>query len=152
MAKTVTHESSIRESLGHAAKGNYLGDPTVVGALLRTFASRVLTSDYADEGELEKDVDAGSRVLARVLLGQDQQFGGSPWNSPGQIDVYVARRKGVDSSDPVERVAGALVDMITDLLALSSAVSEHAMPEGDWKWQADEVIQEHVNLFMGIPT
>lgn len=147
----ITHESSVGEALQHSSSGGYLGDPAVVGSLLRTYASRVLTTKYASDDAFAKDVDSGARALARVFLGQDPRFPGPPWFSPGQIDVYVGKWSGTDSADPEERVAGGVLDLVKELAVLGNAVSEHKMLEANWKWQADEVLGRYVKMMMGMP-
>src|SRR5690348_8330763 len=92
-----------------------LGDPKVVGKLIRTFAKEIL-ENQDDPDKKTEALDQSARGLARILLGQDPNYSGPPWFSPGQIDEYVAREGGVPrAEDPEETIAHALVQLATKL-------------------------------------
>lgn len=134
-----------------AVAENSLGDFTVVNSLLRTFAHEALTSQADGADAFAEELDRSSRELAKVFLGQGD-YTASEWNGPGQIDVYLARQEGVESDDPVERVAGALVNMVLDLMQLGESMgSDNALNE-QWQPQANQIINDYAHEFMGLPT
>jgi hypothetical protein len=130
---------------------NYLGNAKAVTNLLRSFAARMMMTDFTNGQALVNAVDKAARRLAKVFLGQDPKFPGPKWNTPGQIDTYLAKWCGVDSQDPVERVAGALVDMMTELYQLSSDVEAQKLIKEQWQGAAGAVIKKYTALFLGLP-
>jgi len=148
----VSTESSIRHALDKVTKGAYLGDHVVVDGLLRNFAFQLLTqTGKLDEPSFMKALDSESKSLANIFLGQDERYPGPDWNTVGQIDVYVSRRVGIVSEDPQERVAGALISMIGELMELSQAIHDGKQIKEQWQWQANAVIDRYVRILMGLP-
>lgn len=129
----------------------YLGDVKTVNSLLRGFAQRLLTGTFQDDAVFGQAVDQSARVLANVFLGKDKQYPGPKWFSPGQIDVHVARRTGIQSKDPVERVAGGLLAMLEELFLLSHRVSEEKLIDEQWQGATGEIIEKYANMLLGIP-
>lgn len=150
--KTITADWSMEQALAPASGAQpYLGDWQTVNGLLRTYAHQVLTADHASAQDLRRAADRGARLLARAFLGQDKRYAVLPWNSPGQIDVYVARRCGIQSDDPEERVAGALVRMVADLYTLAQTIENQQLVNEQWTGEAGDTIRRCTNLLMGMP-
>ena len=129
---------------------NSLNDGQVVSSLLRTWVSNVLNSDHDDYEELLKRIDESARKLAGIFLGQDERYHHTKWNSPDNIDVWLAEKAGVDSQDPTERVAGALLDMLNKLYTLQKDVNANSLLPEQWQPAMNAIIDEYVMLFMGI--
>lgn len=139
------------ESLEQSQSERWLGNIGVVEGLLRQFVHSLL-SEKMDPEEFSKELMDGATQLAKVFLGQSKEYPGPKWFSPGQIDVLVGRQEGIDSEDPVERVAGGLIEMIGEFLKLTQSIQkENTLPE-QWQWQANAIIEYYVKLFMGLPT
>ena len=129
---------------------NYLGDFQVVNGLLRTLVGNLLihSGDFADAAEFEKAAEKAAKSLARIFLGQDKNWQAPAWFSPGQIDVYLGEQEGIASEDPEERVAGAIINMVTDILEV--AYSDAKAPE-QWRPVVDQIYREYTFKVMGLP-
>ena len=144
-----------RESFIHALEAAstekpYLGDWQTVNGLLRNFAQRVLTHDHAHPDEFAQTVDHASRELAKTFLGFNKAYAGPKWNTPGNIDTYLAHRLGVDSHDPEERVAGALLQLLQDLYELANTAQQQKLIGEQWAGEAGDIMRRYCNLFLGI--
>lgn len=129
----------------------YLGDSTVVSRLLVQYASNILKRSWKDDNDLSKAADQGARIVAKILLGQDKQYSGPAWNSPGQIDRHVSHWCGVESDDPEERVAGGLIALLAELYQLGSAMSKQKLVDEQWQPAAQGVMEKYLGIFMGLP-
>lgn len=133
--------------INEASQSNWLGDYRVVNTLLRKWAKFIITHKNSTAELLDK----AARKYAKVFLGQNKKYSGSAWFSPGQIDVHVGYRFGVDSVDPEEMVAGALLTMIEPLYDLAKSMKDvNSLPE-QWQFQVSDLIQRYSYEFMGLP-
>jgi hypothetical protein len=138
--------AGLKASLAHTTTGKpYLGDYKVVYRLLSHLGNAFLQGTHANAEDLASDVDQAARELAGVFLGKDADFSGPPWNSPGQIDLHVAKRCGIISVHPEERVAGGLVAMVGELLKLASDGRD------DWMPAVDHIMTKYTRIFLGLP-
>ncbi len=134
------------------SQSGWLGDAKLVGSLLRVFAHNALDGDDAAGGSFSARIDKEARDLAKIFLGQDSNYPAPAWFGPGQVDKWLADKCGIQSNDPVECVAGALLAMIGELLELASSLeNENSLPE-QWQWQANAILDSYTHLFLGIPT
>ncbi len=140
-----------RDVLAPTATKGYLGDVKTVNSLLRSFARRLLTGNFQDNEAFGQAVDQSAKVLANVFLGKDKQYPGPAWFSPGQVDVHVARRAGIQSKDPAERVAGGLLAMMEELFLLSQRVETEQLIDEQWQGTTGEIIDKYANMLLGIP-
>lgn len=126
---------------------NYLGSFKVVSKLVREFAASIMIAKQMDHSEIE----LSAKRLAEILLGKDSNYSGPAWNSPGQIDAYVAEREGVESDKPEERVAGGLINMLVELYELNNEVVEKQALKEQWRDAVMDTMNRYTKLFMGIP-
>lgn len=133
------------------ANSHWLGDFELTDQLLRAFAKDIMTRTFDCPQHASETIDREARLLARKFLGQDPAYPGPAWNSPGHIDAYLARVCDFSDTDPEERVAHALAEMIARFAKLETMVREQNLIKEQWVWDIDNIIQEYVNLFNGLP-
>ncbi len=140
------------ETILQAQAKNWLGDYKTVDRLLRSLVKETLESKAKTGSEFSKKLDKSAREVAHVLLGYDDRFPPVPhWNIPGQIDEYVAKQEGIESDEPEERIAGALIRMVIQLRELAGTMeTENVLPE-QWQFQASGIIGQYVRLMLGLP-
>jgi len=89
--------------------------------------------------------------MARVLLGKVKSYSGMDgWNEPGGIDVGLAEWCGVDETDPMKRVTGALLTFVNDAMDIAYYASKPGVGKGDWQWQVDALIQRYLFMLIGV--
>lgn len=137
--------------LAKVAHEGFLGDYKVVQSLLRQWAFSILTSDHSDEKAVLKNIDESARKLAQVFLGADPRYPGNPWNSPGQIDVYVSDQARIESDSPEERIAGALLKMIKLLYDVQLEVNKGELVHEQWEVAVDGIFEKYAHMMLGIP-
>ena len=143
-------EKEEETTIDHMSSERYLGDTRVISRLLRGYVHSVITHDKKDG--FREHVKEGAEKLASVFLGENKKFPGPPWNTPGMIDVYVARECGVSDTDPKKRVAGALVKLACQFIDLANeGLTTGALPDG-WEEKASKIMSHYVLVFSGIPS
>jgi len=149
------------ELFGRAARASsatediaYLGDPNVVGALLRETVVSVMdvyarpnVSDADKMGKLQREC----QKLGSILLGTLSKSDFSPipgWNQPGGIDEFCAKWCGSSETSPRARMEHAALKMMTEVMELAKYAGRASEEES--KWQLDAIIQSYTGIFMGI--
>lgn len=136
------------ESLADEAHG-YLGDSTVVAALLRNTVGAIT----AAVGKPSADVllRKACRATGRTLLGQNPAY--TPlrnWNEPGRIDVFVAKWAGSSEVNPLDRMEHGVLRFAEAVLELVDYAGQPGVLEEQWQWQLDALIEKWTCLFMGV--
>jgi hypothetical protein len=144
-------------ALDQASKENYLGDPEVVGNLLRTFRDAALKRRNSEMDSEEVSVcDHGHALaLADIFLGKVPSYAPMiPWNSPGQIDRWVAdelHRPGFEGQSPEHTIANAMACYLNDYFYIAKMLSQNPKPE-DWvNAEMEKIDSRYVCLLLGIP-
>ena len=140
---------NLLSAVDSANNPHWLGSYTTIQSLLRLFIKDVL-ENYGKE-EFPTLVDQKARSLAKVFLGDNKRYPGPTWNQPGEVDVYLARVEGIDSKDPIERVAGALINMIVEILELNHTIQQEQALDEQWQWTASEIVRSYAFKIMGLP-
>jgi hypothetical protein len=125
----------------------YLGDLAALDALLRVEGSEAVDEAMAHE---QAALLARARRFADVMLGKDKAY--SPvhkWNEPGKIDVFAAKWCGVDADTPEDRMAGAFLAMVSELMKFSLKAAQ-GVKRSQWGWQVDATIQKYARILIGI--
>lgn len=146
---TYKEQEQIKSMIAALADGGNLNDVRSVGALLTKYAVYVLSTEGTDPEARAARVTESARKLARVFLGKEKGWNGSGWFSPGQIDEYLAEKTGVDETDPVERVAGALVQMAVDLVEYSNQISQEGLFTQEWEPTMDWMMEKYLRWMIG---
>lgn len=129
----------------------YLGDPTVVEALLRLVLSEATKVINQDPTKGKKKIRSLCRHAAKVLLGYEEAYAPVPgWNEPGAIDEFAAKWLGSAEADPVTRLEHTVLKLVLEALDIGDyAATPGVLPE-QWKWQLDAMMQKYVGVLMGI--
>ncbi len=132
----------------------YLGDPNVVGTLIRDAVSSVMDvharHDVSDTDKMAK-LQRECRKLGSILLGTLQKSDFSPipnWNKPGAIDEFCAKWCGSSETSAHARMEHASLKMMTEVMELANYAGKASEEEA--KWQLDAIIQSYTGIFMGI--
>lgn len=148
--KTKSMSEAVARSLKEAKQTGYLGNRGTVAGILRNYAFRILTGKFQDADELATATENGAKLLVPVFLGQDKRYPGPAWFGVGQVDVHVAKWSGTQSDDPTERVAGALVSMISKLLELSERIHKEKLIEEQWQGAVNDILDQYTDMFLGL--
>ena len=152
-----------------ASAENYLGDPQVVGFLLRNYANNCLQqrSQMLDGVDPDSDlwktkVDESSqaasdaaRRLADVFLGKIKMFNPIPgFNRPGVIDRWLVDELHVAGDSPEEVVYRAVVTFLLKFYDVVNIILES--PENEDadeidQMRIDDIMQRFTKLMLGIP-
>ena len=124
----------------------YLGNTRIVGDLLRRFAADVIDTKF-EAHELTGEIDK----LAAIFLGQDPEYPGPNWNSPGQIDAYLASTLNIHETEPRKIVGTAITVMLNELFTLQEEVEQKQLIKEQWIPMANEILLGYTNLFLGLP-
>lgn len=129
-------------------KRPYLGDATTVASILRVAAGACMLSN--PDNPMPLIVDQATRV-AKIMLGQKARYVPlAKWNEPGFIDEFLAKWCGVDEADPVQRVAGAFIALVNELLGVANYAQQPGIDVNLWGWQVDAIFQKYSLLFIGM--
>ncbi len=131
---------------------NYLGDVSVVDAIVRMFIWSCLNRRKlvtVNEDASAQDLQDCLRT-ASIFLGQDPNY--TPmkgWNEPGHIDTFIAERLNVSGETPQEVVAGLFTKLLCDIYDLVNySVQPDTLPE-QWTFQVDGIVETYVWILMG---
>ena len=156
-------------ALDAASKDNYLGDPQVIGFLLRNYAntclqrrSQILADVTEDSPEwpikrtesAQADYD-DARRLADVFLGKNKIFNPIPaFNRPGVIDRWLVDELHVAGDSPEEVVNRAVVIFLLkfyDMVNIIAATPENEDTDKTNQMMIDGLMQKFTKLILGIP-
>jgi hypothetical protein len=144
-------------ALDQASKPNYLGDPDVVGNILRKYRDMVVETcgPKTDPDDKRACYHGFALGMADIFLGRASAYAPMiPWNSPGQIDKWIAsvfHRPGFDSDTPEETIANALICYINDHFHVVRTCVENHKSE-DWtNAEMGKVDSRYIHLMLGIP-
>ncbi len=144
-------------ALDQASKPNYLGDPEVVGNLLRKYRDMVVESRKSKmDPEERMACDHGYALgMVEIFLGKAPSFAPMiPWNSPGQIDRWVAselHRPGFEGQTPEQTIANAMLCYINDNFDLAKSLVQSPQSD-DWtNAEMEKIIARYTHLLLGIP-
>ena len=144
-------------ALDQASKPNYLGDPEVVGNLLRKYRDAAVESRKSKMDPEERIVcDHGyALAMADIFLGKVPAFAPMiPWNSPGQIDRWIAselHRPGFDGQTPEQTVANAMACYLNDFFDLANILTHSPKPDNWVNTEMEKIDARYVHLLLGIP-
>jgi hypothetical protein len=137
-------------ALDQASKENYLGDPKVVRKLLSDFSTealRRLVSEMDDEDARICDGEQAA-ALADIFLGKNPDYAPMiPWNSPGQIDRWLAdelKHLKVADKTPELTVANVMHWILKDMFGFANLAEE------DRNWNIGATLENFTNVMMGI--
>jgi hypothetical protein len=144
-------------ALDQASKPNYLGDPEVVGNLLRKYRDMVVESHKSKmDPEERMACDHGYALgMAEIFLGKVPAYVPMiPWNSPGQIDRWVAselHRPGFEGQTPEQTIANAMLCSINDNFDLAKSLVQNPHSD-DWtNAEMEKINARYTHLLLGIP-
>lgn len=168
MAKKSAAESGIKTkkapsaagfmaALDQASKPDYLGDPDVVGNLLHKYRDAAVESRNTKlDPEERMACDHGYALgMADIFLGKVPAYAPIiPWNSPGQIDRWIAselHRPGFEGETPEQIVANAMLCYLQDNFDLAKALVQSPKSD-DWtNAEMEKIDSRYVCLLLGIP-
>lgn len=131
-----------------------LGEIETVDGIVRAFALRLIEFRRAylttgkPLGSPEAFIEKEAAAMARVFLGEDDDYEGQPWNSPEQLGVALGQQAGIEG-EPREVVEAFFVKLAADLMDL--AVEHEKGVASDPKFQLDVMIEEAVYALLGLP-
>lgn len=133
----------------------YLGSPEVIDSLVRSFLGRVIDvrkqylQDEITPKEAEEKVLYLAGQYAAIVMGKNDEYGASAWNSPEQLGDFLAMM--LDGVPPEESAEAFFVRMAADLLnhVLIPAENEQIDDEAG-QFRVDVIIEESVNALQGI--
>lgn len=132
-----------------------LNDMESVDGIVRAFGVRLIDyrRQYLETGKAPGDgveafVEAQSEAMARIFLGEDDDYAATAWNSPEQLGVSLGERAGI-SGEPREVVEAFFVRLASDLLGL--AIDMEDGKASDPQFQLDVLIEEAVYALLGLP-
>jgi hypothetical protein len=149
--------SGLSAALDQASKPNYLGDPEVVGNLLRKYRDMAVESRKTKlDPEERMACDHGYALgMAEIFLGNVPAYAPMiPWNSPGQIDRWIAselHRPGFEGETPDQIVANAMLCYLQDNFDLAKALVQSPKSEEWANAEMEKIDSRYVHLFLGIP-
>jgi hypothetical protein len=144
-------------ALDQASKPNYLGDPEVVGNLLQKYRDMVVESRKKKmDPEERMACDHGYALgMAEIFLGMSPSFAPIiPWNSPGQIDRWVAdelHRPGFEGETPEQTIANAMLCYINDNFDLARSLVQSPQSGERANAEMEKIDSRYVCLLLGIP-
>ena len=152
-----TASAGFMAALDQASKPNYLGDPEVVGNLLRKYRDMAVESrNTILDPEERLACDHGYALgMAEIFLGKSPAYAPIiPWNSPGQIDRWIAselHRPGFEGETPEQIVANAMLCYLQDNFDLAKALVQSPKTEEWANAEMEKIDTRYVHLFLGIP-
>ena len=144
-------------ALDQASKPNYLGDPEVVGNLLRKYRDMAVESrNTILDPEERLACDHGYALgMAEIFLGKSPAYAPIiPWNSPGQIDRWIAselHRPGFEGETPEQIVANAMLCYLQDNFDLGKALVQSPKSEKSANAEMEKIDARYTCLLLGIP-
>ena len=156
-------------ALDAASKENYLGDPQVVGFLLRNYANTCLQRRSHILGDVPEDSPEwpikrtesaqadydDARRLADVFLGKNKMFNPIPaFNRPGVIDRWLVDELHLVGDSPEDNVCRAVVIFLVKFYELVNIIMD--TPENEDTDETnqkmiDDHMQKFTKLILGIP-
>jgi hypothetical protein len=149
--------AGLMAALDQASKKNYLGDPEVVGNLLRKYRDAAVESRKSKMDPEERIAcDHGYALgMADIFLGKVPAFAPMiPWNSPGQIDRWVAselHRPGFEGQSPEHTIANAMACYLNDNFDLAKAHVQSLKSEEWANAEMEKIDSRYIHLLLGIP-
>ena len=144
-------------ALDQASKPNYLGDPEVVGNLLRKYRDAAVESRKSKMDPEERIAcDHGyALAMADIFLGKMPAYAPMiPWNSPGQIDRWIAselHRPGFEGQTPEHTIANAMACYLNDNFDLAKALVQSPKSEEWANAEMEKIDSRYIHLLLGIP-
>lgn len=141
------------ESIQSAQGPNYLGDPKVVGGILRHFLTRWIAYRECDPSipAIHNWLYLETEDWAKVFLGQSPEYTAMPgWNTPGKIDHYIKTELHIDGDFPDLVIKIYLASFIARFVSIESLPTSGPDPEGELKAAVGELIREATNELMGV--
>ena len=137
-------------ALDQASKENYLGDPKVVSKLLSDFSAEALRRRASGMDDEEANIcdDSQAAAIADIFLGKSPDYAPMiPWNSPGQIDRWLAdelKHLKVADKTPELTVANVMHWILKDMFSFTGLTEE------DRNWNIDATLGNFTNVMLGI--
>jgi hypothetical protein len=144
-------------ALDQASKPNYLGDPEVVGNLLRKYRDMAVESRKTKMDPAERMAcDHGYALgMAEIFLGKVPAYAPIiPWNLPGQIDRWIAselHRSGFEGETPEQIVANAMLCYLQDNFDLAKSRVQSPKSEEWANAEMEKIDSRYIHLLLGIP-
>lgn len=133
-----------------APTGRYLGDPTVVNALVREFVAGVLNlrARWNETGEdPTAQIEAEARRCGDIVLGRDPSFTKQPYNARHRLGVVIGQAIDVKAGDDP---GYALFEFLARE-ALGCSISMESGEDPEKVGQAlDKLIGRAINLVLGV--
>ena len=142
-------------ALNQASKENYLGDPKVVSKLLSDFSAEALRRRASGMDDEEANIcdDSQAAAMADIFLGKSPDYAPMiPWNSPGQIDRWLAdelKEEKVAAESPEMTVAKTLNCYLKHMFSIYE-MPKNGVPDGQWEWNIDATLGNFTNVMLGI--
>lgn len=137
-------------ALDQASKENYLGDPKVVSKLLRDFSDEALRRRASEMDDEEARIcdEVQAAALADIFLGKNPDYAPMiPWNSPGQIDRWLAdelKHLKVTAETPELTVANVMHWILKDMFGFADLAEEEK------NWNIGATLENFTNVMLGI--
>lgn len=147
------NSASFVAALQAASKPNYLGSIAVVDSILRNLAVQILNrrEKMSKEDAAEANAKDCDR-LAVAFLGEDPAYAPMPvWNSEGHIDQFVAAALGWSGRTPQQIMRGLFTEFVGDFNRLADYANTPGVPEDNWIWQSDALLESYIGFLLGIP-
>ena len=148
--QTTNGPAGLIAALNQASKENYLGDPKVVSKLLRDFSAEALRRRASGMDDEEANIcdDSQAAAMADIFLGKSPDYAPMiPWNSPGQIDRWLAdelKHLKVADKTPELTVANVMHWILKDMFSFTDLTEE------DRSWNIDATLGNFTNVMLGI--
>lgn len=145
-------EQLASDNLFAAALGKHpLGDYLVITNLLNVALNEIL--ELHSEGSItEEAIDKSLMKVANILLGRDEAYTAVPgWHKPGGIDTALAEQLALETTDPAERVATYVGDIIHRAIQLIGYGQQDRVKEEQWRPQVNALITSAALTLAGVP-
>lgn len=130
--------------------GRYLGDQTVVNALVREFVSGVvnLRARWNETGEDPTEaIEAAARKCGDIVLGRDASFAPQPYNARHRLGVVIRQVIDVkDGDDP----GYALFEFLARTALATSIQIESGADQEEAGQQLEAVVEQAVKVILGV--
>ena len=144
-------------ALDQASKPNYLGDPEVVGKLLREFSSAAMQrrKDGEDPEEAEICDYDHAQKMADIFLGKASDYAPIiPWNSPGHIDKWLINEIyyfEIAGETPDLTVFNAMMCYLKEIYNLAEYVTHDSKSDEWMDHEINKITAHYIHLLLGIP-
>lgn len=146
-------QDGLQAAVDGAQRGNYLGDPEVVGHLVgeffsKVFAARARWHENGDDVAATSYVERLCRDFAATFMGQGTVYSPQPWNAPGRLGVYL-RAVTPDVADYDTPAEAYFNYLATQALEASINLEAEAMTEAEVQAGMVEVVGDAVDVLLG---